>query len=275
MHFTFNLLRSPTLRVLLRRSSSINNSPIIKVFSSEEDQNVKVCFKYFNYTNFNLKAPKTESVQNLLSRIKVMVAYQHKKEEIRQSVYNPSSNTDLKPINKRIDVCLIENNTPLDENLPNENAWTKASKLQVGDTFYEIKYNMPSVTNLSLPVFIISGCPIRPHFILECACLEDSSFCWYRSISKETATELPNEGKDSEVLIEDEQYWLKVADGFVYFVAPGDIGHLLKVVCTPGHKDKFGCQYSVQSTGVVEAPPKMFPFEERQVHTKSVCDDSR
>ncbi|KAG8176860.1 hypothetical protein JTE90_027164 [Oedothorax gibbosus] len=310
MQFPLKLARSSTFRVFYRRSSSVNSPQIIKVFSSEEDQNVKISFKYAHFNHFNLKAPKSESVQNLLNRIKYMAAYQHKKEEIRQSVYNPSFKPELKSnSNKLIDVCLLENDIPVDDTIPNGSAWAQASALKVGETLYKIKYNMPTVIELSLPDYIISGCPIRPHFITECANFDDTLFRWYRSMPKEDVLAIddgkifknssltPNENvtiddseislknsrlvpkedgtfiNDSEMSFKNEQYWQQVGEGFVHFVSSEDVGNRLKVVCIPRLNNSTGCEFSAESKSAVEAAPELFPFDERQSHTKSFCDN--
>ncbi|GIX87076.1 CCR4-Not complex 3'-5'-exoribonuclease subunit Ccr4 [Caerostris extrusa] len=248
-------------------SFSSKNNPTIKVVSDES--NISLSFQYFNYL-LKLGRPKDEKLEVILSSIKKKAELQHKKEIIKQYYTTGGKSIEKSPV-KDIDVCLMQNDCVLDSNISNCEAWPQASALSIGDVIYEVSFNIPSIKNLNLPDFLISGCALRPHFELESASQNDSIFTWYRSISEDYGKSLL-QNKNNEILVENGKYWKKIHEGYVYFISTDDIGCFLKVVCVPKLNDRTGPECSVESKAVVEAAPE-FPFEERQEHTRTFCDD--
>ncbi|GIY26771.1 CCR4-Not complex 3'-5'-exoribonuclease subunit Ccr4 [Caerostris darwini] len=262
------LIFNRVIPFLCRYSSfSSKNNPTIKVVSDES--NISLSFQYFNYV-LKLGRPKDEKLEVILSTIKKKAELQHKKEIIKQYYTTGGKSIEKSPV-KDIDVCLMQNDCVLDSNISNCEAWPQASALSIGDVIYEVSFNIPSVKNLNLPDFLISCCALRPHFELESASQNDSIFTWYRSISEDYGKSLL-QNKNNEILVGNGKYWKKIHEGYVYFISTDDIGCFLKVVCTPKLNDRTGPECSVESKAVVEAAPE-FPFEERQEHTRTFCND--
>ncbi|KFM61949.1 2',5'-phosphodiesterase 12, partial [Stegodyphus mimosarum] len=277
MRYTFTLFRNNAFRLLFRQYSvATSNGSAVKVVSIKDDDSIKVTFKYLNSYNLIVKRPKDEGVHISLSHIKAKTELINKREEIRRGIVNKYAMTAQTVVETYLDgdteVSLIKNNEVMNENIPNIEAWSQASMLKVGNDLYEIKYNTPTVVELSLPRHIIAGCPIRPHFILECASLDDCKFTWYRSVTQIDVSRYLNSERKHDILIDDDKYWLKVNEGFIYFTMKDDIGCYLKVVCTPKQEDRTGPDFAVESDSVVEAGPEMFPFEERHIYTKTLSD---
>ncbi|CAL1284914.1 unnamed protein product [Larinioides sclopetarius] len=262
-YFVFNR----AVKLFYRNSSSnAKNTPLVKVVSDKEG--IRVVFKYFdNY--FKLERPNDETLEETLNRIKLKAELHHKKEIIRL-YYSASGRSIQNEMTKVIDVSLLQNDSIVDSKLPNIDAWSQASALNIGDIVYEVSYNPPTVKTLRLPEFIISGCAVRPHFIFECASLHESAFTWYRSIEENSISSFKND----DILEENGKYWKKIHEGYIYFACAEDVGCYLKVVCTPKQDGRTGLDTSAESNTVVEAAPDKFPFEERQENTKSFCENN-
>ncbi|GFU92227.1 2',5'-phosphodiesterase 12 [Trichonephila clavipes] len=263
------LVLNRIVKFLCRHAGRISeNALTVKVLNVKDKINI-----YFRYDDFpfKLERPITESVNITLSHIKRRAELHHKKELIKQ-YYFADGESEVKNSDKEIDVYLKQSDSILDANIPNCEAWAQSSKLIIGDIVYEVNYNPPTVKSLNLSDFIICGCPIRPHFIFECASMTDSVFKWYRSVSEEIGKKLLNESSTA-IVIENERYWEKIHEGYMYITCTSDIGCFLKVVCSPKLNDRSGPDYSVESKTVVEASPKKFPFEERQEYTRTFCDN--
>ncbi|GFT17844.1 2',5'-phosphodiesterase 12 [Nephila pilipes] len=245
------------------------NTPKIRVSNSTEDDYLIFCFKFSNSSNINFKAPKNEKVQTILTRIKRMAQLQLQKEKLNQMI-KFSTSTEGKDAIETLDVYL-HNDSVIDMTVPNSEAWSQASIMKIGSVDYEVNYNTPFVKILSLPEFIVPRCVIRPHCILECACHNDSTFTWFRSITKDCALKLKHK---KNILFENEIYWLQIYEGLFYSVSVEDSGCLLKVICIPKQNNLVGPACSAQSKTSVEPVPNMYPFEERQEYTKSFCEDS-
>lgn len=263
------------IRLLICSSAFQNNyrsycvrsqlSRVIRVVSSDDDNAIKLSFKLSNNSSvLNIKAPKDEDVNTILTRIKLMAALQRKKEEMRRAVFNKYSYeadvVEESEQNMLSDVCLISKDAIIDDKTLNNEAWPQASMLKIGDIEYKVHYNTPFVRSLSLPEFIVSCCIMRPHFLLECASVEDCTFTWYHSAHFDVNS------KDNDAS------WIKVGEGLHYLTTPEDVGHYLKVICTPRRGNIDGLNVTAVSQSVVEAGPKLFPFEERHIHTQALCD---
>lgn len=243
------------------------NVPFVRVVSLQDEDCIKLSFS--NSSAPMIRAPKSQDVSSVLSIIKLKFALQRKREEIKQSVVRKFSNAAQIAFEATDDyenICLFENNKIVDERTPNITAWSQASILKIGDAIYEVHFNTPFVKSMTLPDYIICGCILRPHFMLECATLEDSIFTWYRSRHNDVANE--NVGCDATE-------WIKVGDTFHYLVSSNDVGCYLKVICSPRNGNKIGLDFVSVSKNVVESGPEIFPFEERHVYTKEICDKDR
>ncbi|KAF8774889.1 2' like protein [Argiope bruennichi] len=266
MHaFRYFVLNHVTKYFYRNSSSTPKNIPLVKVVSDKEG--IRVFFTYFDH-HFKLERPKDEKVEETLTRIKLKAELHHKKEIIRQ-YYSASGRSIQNDISKEIDVSLMQKDSVVDCNMPNIEAWSLASALNIGDIVYEVSYNPPTVKNLNLPEYILSGCAIRPNFFFECASLQESTFTWYRSTEANSINQLI----DNDVIEENGKYWKKIHEGYIYFTCTEDVGCYLKVVCTPVQDGRRGLESSVESKTVVEVAPDKFPFEERQENTNCFCED--
>lgn len=240
--------------------SQVQFFPVVKVVSLNDDDCIKVSLKINNSPFLNIKAPKNQHVNSVLSRIKLMAALQRKKQEMKREIIQKYSNTAqvaFETEEEDADVCLIRNNELIDHMTVNIDAWSEASILKIGDLEYEVQYNAPTITNMTLPDYIVSGCILRPHILMECASVEDCIFLWYRSMSIDKKGNLD---------------WVNVGTAFHYFISNEDIDCHLKLVCTPQKKGKIGQNFTCISKNVVEAGPQVFPFEERHKWTPSISD---
>lgn len=266
MRFIRLFIRSSPVKNTFRyHAVRSKNVPFVRVVSLLDEDCIKLSFS--NSSAPMIRAPKGQDVSSVLSIIKLKFALQRKREEIKQSVVRKFSNaahTAVEITDDYENICLFENNKLVDERTPNITAWSQASTLKIGDAIYEVHFNTPFVKSMTLPDYIICGCILRPHFIFELATLEDSIFAWYRSRSNDV-------DKDGCDITE----WVKVCDTFHYLVSPEDVGCYLKVVCSPRNGNKVGLDFVSVSKNVVESGPEIFPFAERHVYTKEICDKDR
>ena len=267
MRFIRILIQSSSIKSSYRYHAVRSKVPFVRVVCSLDEDCIKLFFS--NTSAPSIKAPKDQNVSSVLSIIKLKFALQRKREEIKQSVsqkfFNTAHTTNtIETTEEYENICLFENNKLIDEGTPNIAAWSQASALRIGDAVYEIHFNTPFVKSMTLPEYIICGCILRPHFILECAALEDCIFTWYRS--KNNVIDNNNHDKTE---------WIKIGDKFHYLVSSEDVGCYLKVVCSPRLGNKIGLDFSSVSKNVVEAGPIMFPFEERHIHTREICNSDR
>lgn len=247
------------------RSFRSQKDLIVRVVTIAEDDSVKLSFS--NSSSLSIKAPKQQDVSSVLSVIKLKYALLRKREELRRSIINKYSNTAhvaVETTEEFEDVHLFESSKLIDDRTPNIVAWSQASVLKIGDIIYKVQFNTPAVKSMSLPDYIVSGCYIRPHFLLECASLEDCVFTWYRATDN-----------DIELDRNSLANWVKISEGFNYLVSTVDIGYHLKVVCSPREGSRIGLDFASISKNIVESGLKLFPFEERQVYTKSNCDNTQ
>lgn len=262
MRFIRLLFSNSSFRSTFRfLSAQSKNIPFVRVVTVLDEDSIKLSFS--NSSTLTIKAPKDQDVSSLLSVIRLKFALHRKRQEMRQAVirkYSNATHAAVEITEEIEDVCLLDDNKLIDERTPNIEAWSQASLLKIGDASFEVQFNTPIVKNMSLPDYILCGCLIRPHFILECAVLEDCVFTWYRLINNSIHHE------DSTTM-----EWIEVFKGFNYLVAKDDAGCYLKVVCHPNGGSDFVCI----SNNTVETVTEVFPFEERQAYTKTVCGNDR
>ncbi|XP_054716964.1 2',5'-phosphodiesterase 12-like [Uloborus diversus] len=275
MRFFHPVILNSAFRTAFQSYNNVRKlNSIVKVINTKDDDCIRLTFKYSSSPKLLVKAPKDQNVQTVLNRIKLMVALQRKKEEIRQAVSNKYSATadgSIKTVEEDVDVHLYQNDDLLDESISNDRAWSQASVLKIGEILYEVNYNQPTVTELSLPEHIVAGCPLRPHFILECASLEDCIFKWFRSILSTNFCETNDSLDQRNFFMNDDSIWTQVGEDFIYYTTPEDVGCYIKIVCTPRHGSTAGLDFAVMSKRVVESGPDMYPFEIRQAYTKELC----
>lgn len=129
-------------------------------------------------------------------------------------------------------------------------------QLQVLESQYTILYNHPCINTILLPSSILAGFYVYPSKLeLQYADKSESEFTWFK-------------GKIPESKKEEQIEWHEIGNGFTYLVSADDIGHKLKVECTPKSLGKSGVTESAISKNVVEAGPGVCSFEERHLFTE-------
>lgn len=97
---------------------------------------------------------------------------------------------------------------------------------------------------------MLAGCFVYPTKLeIQCHKKEDTIIEWFRE---------PN-GEDKE--------WTKLANGNLYLITINDIGHKLKIVCTPKNDLLTGPSVECISKSSVDAGPGPCPFELRHMFT--------
>lgn len=237
-------------------SRSVGNFSKVKVEFDNNDMQI-----YFRYLNKNHKisnAKAQEEVGNILSRIKGIAISRQE-----NCVDDHKEDTE---------VYLMHGDEFVKSNMPNIDAWIPGSLLKIGSFLYEVKQKEPIVKCLTLPQTIMAGGAIRPHFELDHSDANQSSFVWYHSVSEEEA-KLCNTEADCLVKV-NEQWWVKVYEGMIYWTSENDVGRRLRVVCTPKLCENEGEMRVAESQNAVCSGPEYFPFQERHLYTQQVTDSN-
>nr|XP_020483306.1 2',5'-phosphodiesterase 12-like [Labrus bergylta] len=143
----------------------------------------------------------------------------------------------------------------------NSEAWQDGAVLQVGDVKYSVQRNAPTFTNAELPASLMAEFPVCPNLELEFGNLQDCEFTWHKentpNTSPEAAAEAPAEDGG----------WTEVGCGRVHVPSNQDIGHRLKLRCTPKDGERSGQVKELISVGAVEAGPGVCTFDNRHAYT--------
>jgi 2',5'-phosphodiesterase len=130
--------------------------------------------------------------------------------------------------------------------------------LKINESCYQLRYNWPTINQLTLPTSILAGFFIYPSKCdLDYANKHCSEFLWFKG-------KLPNSKKENEIV------WEEVGRGFCFLVRSEDIGYRIKVIAIPKSHDgsKTGIQVEAIAKNEVQAGPGYCPFEERQLYTE-------
>lgn len=254
---------------------TMSGLPKVYVSHLDSDDSMKISFRYGNSSlierKFSFLRSKSELLELSLFRIKLKIEdavakkYSKKKKKSSEEVSPTASNESLV-------VSMMCNNQIVDVTVQNTFAWREGYFLKVGDVMYEVCENPPTVASLSLPKIIMAGFPVYPKVIFEHSNSEDSTFIWYRNITKEEVKSL-SEQEAAMVTNCKGNYFLKVHEGYFYVASNYDIGHKLKLVCVPVCGTTTGIEEEVISSCAVESGPGKCPFEERHLYTVQCCGD--
>ena len=130
--------------------------------------------------------------------------------------------------------------------------------LHVFGTPYQLKVNVPWVTNMGLPDSILAGFPTYPsEFEAMNVDKNKSVFTWYRNFTEKSLN-----------LAHYETAWEEISNGFLYTPTTEDINATLKLRCVPMNEDQTGPMIETESTAKVEAGPGACPFEVRHAFTQ-------
>lgn len=204
----------------------------------------------FQYTNSDLKVDRqfnfcrklNESAQSLLTRVTTNVEKAvNKKNKKKKGAPDDG---------QKLYVSLLLNNEPVEmdticsEIFKPENEVT----LNLIDRKYCVLINTPWVENIALPSAILSNFPVYLNKFEAMHTDQDlSSFIWLKS--------------------KDKTNWTQVGEGYFYTPTNEDIGHYLKLQCTPKNQTKEGPMVETESTCIVEAGPGICQFETRHAFT--------
>jgi 2',5'-phosphodiesterase len=90
--------------------------------------------------------------------------------------------------------------------------------LKINESCYQLRYNWPTINQLTLPTSILAGFFIYPSKCdLDYANKHCSEFLWFKG-------KLPNSKKENEIV------WEEVGRGFCFLVRSEDIGYRIKLV---------------------------------------------
>lgn len=245
--------------------------PTVYVRQYEKEETMKINFEFgssdFPSKNFSFMRLKEERLESTLSRMKwkiqssVLKKVSKKKKLVQDDV-------PLPPLN----IILMKNGLKVEENSKNIDAWTPDTEVIINDASYKILVNPPTVTQLSLPKFIMADFLVYPRVILQFCSKEDCIFKWYRQIPKDSINNLQN---DANVVQVQNDYWKLISQGFLYLASKSDIGCKLRISCIPKVQDRSGVEETAVTENAVVSGPEDCPFIDRHNYTKELTNAGR
>ncbi|XP_041989188.1 2',5'-phosphodiesterase 12 [Aricia agestis] len=227
----------------------------------ENQDKVDICFimKIKDTTRqFNLNRHSSESLQTLCGRIAT---------NVQKILCKKSKKKDLVDANVVTVSMFDENKHPLPQDISCLSIFDYKSniKLKISEQVFDIVFNAPWVTSLSLPKSILVGFPVYPeYFETMYTDKSNSSFNWYRGKGK---NDKGHETSDIHIK------WEFLENSFYYIPRSEAVGMKLKLECIPGNSTCVGPAVEEISKNVVEAGPGHCPFETRQLFTSSKLND--
>ncbi|KAG4072368.1 hypothetical protein HA402_004300 [Bradysia odoriphaga] len=156
-----------------------------------------------------------------------------------------------------VSVKMVRNGVPINElNLLEIASSTDEVELYILDEPFAVTFNVPWISSIMLPSSILASCYVYPSQMdMQCCNSDETLFEWYR-------------GKQIGNETEDRISWTHISDAPIYLAQPSDVGHKLKVVCTPRNGSKTGPKAECVSSCAVEAAPGVCLFEPRHLYTQ-------
>lgn len=195
-----------------------------------DSKNIEIVFHYVNSNTgvnrvFNFQRNIDEKIQTALARIRINVEKEFDKQsggsKKKSKKRSAASSNETKSDDNEVDL-LIEK----DESTTWKDLLTNASNncfegavLKIFDQQYNVTFNYPFVSQISMPTVILVGYDCHPtRFEVIFAERDECLFEWHRG--------LPSENKN-----DDDIEWIKCEDGngFFYNVQSSDFQHKLKV----------------------------------------------
>ncbi|KAG5683242.1 hypothetical protein PVAND_012535 [Polypedilum vanderplanki] len=212
--------------------------------------------------NFNFVRSLEENVDKTLERIKNNLEKELKIKSKKKNNKNVESTQEIEK-NVEVSVKLLKasneiSNQSFTDLLKYFEEDESQFQLVLQDDIFQIKFNSPWISNLSLPTSILAGFYVYPAKLdLEFTDRHSSEFIWYRG-------KMPKSQKESDF------EWQEIGRGFSIVTKTEDIGHHLKIVAIPKSKngDKIGPQVEAISKNEVNAGPGVCPFETRHLFTE-------
>ena len=122
---------------------------ILSVRSAAVDENLVLEFE-FKGKRHHLQRPKHENLSKALTRINLNINKRGKK----------NSSEDTLPIEAHL--TDVKTGSPVPGDTPNSQAWCTGRALVVGECYYELHINPPTVTSLTVTRCVIVDHPVAP-----------------------------------------------------------------------------------------------------------------
>lgn len=219
--------------------------------------NFELVFESLNIQrSFNLNRRCTETIGDLTLRIssnvEKSITYKvAKKVKKGEEIEMPDINVKVLNGGTEVPPELTCNNVFFQKESPNLSA-------RILGTDYKIIINPPWINSLAIPTTFLVGFPVYPKkFDASFTSKEECDFVW--SISTVDTKKHPSQCS-----------FQQTGKGFIYLPAPSDIGHYVKLDCTPKAGDRVGPSVSLVSQKRVEAGPGTCPFELRHKFTSEI-----
>lgn len=244
----------------------------------EGSDRFKVCFHYINELlgvnrQFNFERHTSETLQSFLTRVStnldkivsIKVNKKRKKGQCNEGL-NVPVNVELISL-ENIKVC----NTETCKDVFFSTKYNPGSfVLRMIELDYNVAINYPWIDSIVLPSSIMAGFPVYPSsFETKFMDKKLSKFVWKKSLKKCEGSLSDQVVATETNVINKNQEWTDVGDGFIYTPVSSDIGCKLKLECTPKNSTSTGPLVEKESVNVVEAGPGPCPFEIRHLYTQN------
>ncbi|KAL0273754.1 UNVERIFIED_CONTAM: hypothetical protein PYX00_006360 [Menopon gallinae] len=205
----------------------------------------------------NLTVNKSEkaTIRELLQRLNLKIYTQLEKTRKKRLKKNPDLE-DVPEVQSKFYCSGVE----MTDDVPCEQLFGLQGNVNLiilGET-YDVLFNVPWINAIRLPDVIISGTIVKPSKLeIIFSDRNNTVFKWFRSEERGRPNyEAP---RDS---------WIHVGDGFNYNVSDDDVGHLLKLVCTPMNETTTGPDFVEISSCVVQKCDHHYYFMKTHQLTK-------
>lgn len=225
-----------------------------------ESEQFEIAFKYVDSElrinrQFNFNRRLSETVESFLSRVgtnvEKVVSKKSRKKKKKNNIKEEELVTEESVEDKKTDVSLFVDNREVardticsDVFLPGKNIVLKLDSVN-----YEVIVNSPWIETISLPSSMLATFPVSPSkFETMFTEKELSTFNWSKSADKKN--------------------WTDISNDFICIPSNEEIGHHLKLSCTPRNSSFEGPCIESISECTVEASPGRCPFDNRHEFTK-------
>ncbi|KAL1457804.1 hypothetical protein WDU94_007997 [Cyamophila willieti] len=222
----------------------------------------QLAFEYNNETynisrQFNMDRSVNETTADFKNRIKSNVVKVLEK-KIHALNKKKEKEDKIKMPEIKIDI-LIDGQVISDASIAKEAIFDNSSlssgenSLLIHDSKFQIIINAPWIKNLTLPSYLLQDCLVYPTKFEHQFLLEDKTiFQWFRKEDKE---------------------FVPLSQGFYYKPTKEDVGHCLKLSCTPKNDHSEGPTLEVVTEKPVDAGNQPYLFEQRHAFTKEKLTD--
>lgn len=239
-------------KILPFMATGQDDTRVVRVRNAPGEDRINISLLYFRQLDgaeryCSLSRGRNESVGTSLVRLKANLEKFEGNNKRKKS-----SNVASKSVNVEL-IC--PDGTPVLDDLTNEMAWLATNVLSIGESTYKIIVNIPAITLLKLPKYIMAGYTVYPKLSVEFC---DTNLCKFEW----------SVGNDSESM--------KIVGCDPTFTPSAEaVGWNVQLSCTPSNGKMEGTTKSVIAESTVQAPPQSCPFEERHKLTSSVTANNQ